>query len=116
MSVMLPNGNFISVRTLEELQEIRRKIEAREPIISRHHHSDGTVTEHVLWSPDDPPPIPAPHQSPPPPSERTKAMSGFMINLSGYGAAQLSKDNDGQWTFEQIEELSREIRNRTPPS
>lgn len=72
MSVMLPNGNFVSPATLEGLQEIIRQVKAREPIMTRIVDLDGTVREHTLWSPDDPV-VPWPLGPPPPFREHPKA-------------------------------------------
>lgn len=70
MSIILPNGGTISPCTLEGFNEVARKLRENEPIVTQAIDSDGTVTETVLWHPDDPPidfaKLRAGYPSPPP--------------------------------------------------
>ena len=53
MSLMLPNGSTIHVKTVQEIEAIERKIAAREPIVLGYM-DDGVRKEHTVWHPDDP--------------------------------------------------------------
>ncbi len=53
MSIILPNGASIHPTSLEALKEIERQLREGEPIVTKAVHLDGTVSETVLWRPDD---------------------------------------------------------------
>ena len=50
MSLILPNGSTIHVKTVPQIKEMGRKIAAREPIMVSYTEN-GVRT---LWHPDDP--------------------------------------------------------------
>ena len=53
MSLMLPNGSTIHVKSVQEIEAIERKIAAREPIVLGYME-DGVRKERTIWHPDDP--------------------------------------------------------------
>lgn len=50
----LPNGSRLHCASFEHWQALARRVQARERITVTAVHLDGTVTEDVMWDPNDP--------------------------------------------------------------